>query len=34
MHYPVSRVDRHEPLNILVVVLVALAAGFVVLLAR
>ena len=26
MNYPVSRVDRHEPLNVLVVVL-ALCAG-------
>jgi hypothetical protein len=33
MQYPVSRVDRHEPLNLLLVLLV-LAAGLVFLLLR
>jgi len=27
MNFPVSRVDRHEPLNVLVVVLVLTAIG-------
>ena len=33
MNYPVSRVDRHEPFNVLVVVL-ALCTGLAVLLLR
>jgi hypothetical protein len=32
MTYPVARVDRHEPLNVLLVVLLALAGGLIYLL--